>query len=162
MTATLRELSFFTGRGGRRFVGGDQFFFSGPKGGGDQNFFRVKKGGPKFFCQIFFAPLAQCLLNYIIQKISATSAQPFPLPYFMPHNMFIYSQYSSSMLWHLHFNLITAFSIGSFALGGGTRIFSQGQRGGPKFFSGGKGGGTRKNWQPAITDRRPPHPGKKW
>ncbi len=52
----IRELSFFTGRGGRLFVGGPEFF-GVVKGGdqffsvsqrGDQNFLRVKEGGPKF------------------------------------------------------------------------------------------------------------------
>ncbi len=51
----IRELSFFTGRGGHLFFWGPEFvwvvkrgwgpvFFSGSKGMGDQNFFRVTEG----------------------------------------------------------------------------------------------------------------------
>ncbi len=154
--------------------GGDQNFFSGSKGGGPK-FFEGQGGGTKIFSQIFFfAPSAQFLLRYIIQKFFAPSAQPFPLPYFMPHNMFIYNQIFSQPPAHSLFSLITApplFVRGgcSFTLGG-DQNFSQGQRGGAKFFPVGKvgdqifftyaNGGTRKNWRPAITNRRPPLPVK--
>ena len=42
---SIRELSFFTGMGGRLFVGGTRIFWGGPRG--DQLFLTYAKGGPE-------------------------------------------------------------------------------------------------------------------
>ena len=67
------------------------------------------------------------------------------LPYFMPHNMFIYNQIFSQPLKHSLFSLITASSIicvrGMFFHLEGPKSFRKAKWGGPKlFFPVGKGG----------------------
>ncbi len=69
----IRELSFFTGRGGPSICEGDQFFLGWSKAGGsffslgqggDQNFSGVQEEGHNFFQEggsKFFAPSAQYL-----------------------------------------------------------------------------------------------------
>ncbi len=76
----LRELSFFTGKGGGASVcwgggpeffgvikGSDQFFSVGQRG--DQNFFRVRERGPKFCLNNFFAPLPQIAITYYSKNL---------------------------------------------------------------------------------------------
>ena len=137
--------------------GGNQFFFSGSKGGPE--FFEDQRGGTKIFSQFFVAPSAQFIPKFITNKYFAPPAQPFSLPYFMPHNRFICNQFFFFYPWVIysyHCPLHCLRRGSSFTLGleggpeffripkGGTKIFSRRQRRGPFFYI--CKGETTKNW----------------